>query len=1157
MPPNPDMSTVMSQMAQMQAAQASSANMLASSLGSIQQTIAQMAQATQMGVQTAYHGGAGALQALQLGAATALGDVAAIGGAIGGGLQALSGPPGMAPGIGMAGVSGGGGMSAGGTAFGMGVGTMALLGAAGGIAAWEGTAIAMGAGFRGVTGAGRGFMAATRMGAQIGARTIGGGAARMALGGLIGGGMTAAAAIAVPLAASIAIEEAVSTGIEHMTAVRDVEAVLTQQSGRILAFDPTVDMPRARDSRTLASSIVSDLSSIKGFGPGSAAQFVSQAGELGLFSGAGGDQGSIRAKAKELAESVKEMTALLGTSMEEGLTMLAELKQTGITGDAAPGAILASRGRGRLGGFTGAEMHAVGMRGAQMFRGTGFGPAMGFNAAQNNLAQVSDMVQRGVINNDLVAAMGGRQAMGEAMTQSQVAFMQGGAGRAFIAAGAQGRGGAMAVISGRDTFAGAAMRGIDAGDPTQLAVFLGSQGQVAQDLGPEMIAAAQQAALLRLATGAGVELGDLSTKRQIQALAGIAATPAGQQMLGIRGLDQATLLATQTINAPEAMTRQVQAMRSEAWRESMLRYNQQNIGFGGVWNDVTTFGRAAGRQIGRPFVAARNAMADAYDSIGESVGDYWNEERTEILPKASIEVLNRAEAGRINESLKHPEQQEQEMSRILDPESMARVKKQAESVTLSGSLSQISEQARVGGYTLLGSEKETFGSRFLSPGTGQGGMFRGKAGEPVFTIEAVRTTEAEAISGGATTLQKAFMQKGQLTAAQRDEDRALFNKNAESWLELTPQEMTQLGMSRLNRVGRTHITSVRRYGGGKGEARQLGTRAVAFMHDKSNPKEARMEIQRKYFLQRAGGDKEAAARMEVRMGASDLVDERRRAIDFESGAELLQSEEESLRISLRGGMDKLSETLLGESDDKTYKFMRRNMDLIAKLVGSRDSKFDADIAAVELSERAEAAGLQEEVNVGRILRGIQQVDPTSFGILQERATTLDLSTRAKRRREVLQASSEDLVAQIEKVEKPGQDELKAVTIATRIGGARGPNDIVRIVASYNKTDDDRRSLDVIAQKGGVLAEFVRTTRARLDAGEDITAADVDILSGGKGLAGERRVKTDREEQARVEAFASESLKGFKNMNQTTEHLLVISQGMMAEMRRMGIGTSNK
>jgi hypothetical protein len=348
----------------------------------------------------------------------------------------------------------------------------------------------------------------------------------------MGGAGVFAAGVAIPMAAAIAAEEVVNVGISHMGAVRDVEAVMTQQAGRITPFNPSAGVPDARNFR----------------------------GELGLFTGAGAEAGGLRRRAKELADSVKEMTSLLGTSMEEGLTMMAELRQAGFEGAAAPGAVLASRGRGRLGGFTAGEMHAVGMRGAQMFRGTGISPSVGFNAAQSSLAQVSDMVNNNVISNDLVASMGGRQRMAEGMTQSQLAFLQGGAGRAFLAAGAGGQ--AMDFISGRANLADAAMQGIGGRmDPTQMAMFLGRQGQIAGELGPEMIQAAQQRTLFEIAQRGGVKLEGLNRDQQIQALAGLAQTPMGQRVLGIRGPEQAMLLATQAVAAPETMARQAQAMQ--------------------------------------------------------------------------------------------------------------------------------------------------------------------------------------------------------------------------------------------------------------------------------------------------------------------------------------------------------------------------------------------------------------------------------------------------------------------------------------------------------------------------------------------------------------------------------------------------------------------
>ncbi len=1140
MPPNPDMSTVMSQMAQMQAAQASSANMLAASIGSIQQTVSQMANATQLGVQTAYHGGASALNALQLGAATALGDVAAIGGAIGGGLSALSGPSGPAPAPSMGGLGGAGGMAvgAGNLAYGTSVGALGLMGAAGGYAAWEMTATAMGAGFRGVTGAGRGLMAATRMGAQIGARTLGGGAARMALGGLIGGGAVAASAIAIPLAASLAIEEAVSVGIQHMGAVRDVSAVLAQQSDRITGFDPNVVTPRAGQFRGIAASIVGDVARAGGVGVGQAAQFISQAGEMGLFAGAAEGPGGVRGRARELSEAIKEMTSLLGTSMEEGIAMLGELRQVGISGADAPGAILAERGRARLGGFTGAEMRAVGMRGAQMFRGTGFGPSIGFNAAQNNLAQVSDMVQRGIIDNSLVSAMGGRQAMGEAMTQSQLQFMQGGAGRAFLAAGAQGPSGAMDVLAGRATFAQGALQGIDTSDPTKLAIFLGAQGQIAQRMGPEMIGAGQQRALLEFSRRAGLDIHGLSREQQVQALAGLAATPAGQRLLGVQGLDQATLLATQTLEGPASLTRQAQAMRIETQREGLLRYNQQNVGFSGAWFKTTTFFNEAGAAIGAPFGAAYNNVATAWDDFSEDTGQWWNGERTEILTKGSVSAISKA----AKELERDPRRQANAVRAVLDPRDIERVRQKANVVTLSGTMQQIHKEIKARGLTILGDPEETFLSSLGGVLTSVGTL-GGFEATRVFEVEAVQSVQIEAENRQSNAMVRARLERVSKTAEVREADARVVDEMLAKPVRLTEDEMRLVGFNKfVTTAGGVDFVK-------QGKDKDINRFVTAFFDDKSIPVGNKTEFAKEWALRVSGGDKEKALLVMTDPGifSPELQEALSRGIDETTQASAMQSDSKKLDELFKESAAGLAKKLLGGSSNQQIRFIQANMDVVAKLVDSDASPRVAREQAREFSKRAAKVGLSisaERANV-RALQ-VTREEAEELAKFGGRAGLFAFRRRAERA--VGQEAEELLARALERPEGRAapEGEAEAIQFVRRFAQAQF-TDMNQMV---DKLDDTGRQ--------NVLNLLTRSPVTR-ELFEAFTMGDLTDEKSIKKVIGTvegaEEVKVGAGEQARVEAFQSETLKGFRNMNQSVENLLVISQAMVVEMRRMGIGTS--
>ena len=1129
------MATVMSQMMQMQSAQSASTNMLASAIGSLQQTIAQMASATQLGVSTALAGGQTALQSLQLGAATAMGDIGAVGGGIGQALQMMGGPAGApppVPAMAMGGGAGGMTLGPGNIAYGASVGAMALVGAAGGYAAWEMTSPTLGAGLR-----------AVGQGARVGARLLGGAGIRGAIGGAIGGGAVAMGAIALPLAAGLAVEEAVNIGIERIGAVRDVEAILTQQAGRITAFDPNMGIPSVGQFRGVASQIVGDLARTN-LGAGGAAQFVSQAAELGLFTGAGADPQGIRGRARELAEAVNEMTRLLGTSMQESLTMMAELRQVGFEGAGAPGAVLASRGRGRLGGFTAAEMHAVGMRGAQAFRGMGISPTVGFNAAQNNLAQISDMVNNNLISNDLVASMGGRQRMAEAATQSMAGFLQTGAGQAFLASGAQGAGGAMGFISGQQDLATAAMMGLGGGgDPRDIAQFLGARGRIARELGPEAIAAGQQRVLLEMLERSGLQMRGLGRQEQIDVLSGIALM--GQKELGIRGPEQAELLATRLLATPDTLTRQAQAMRAESWRETLTRYNEQNVGFSGAWFKTTTFFNELGAGIGQPFAAVRNAVATAYDDFSEDTGNWWNEEGVEILTKGNVETVAKFQ----RDLERDPRAQERALQTILDPKDIERLRKRANVVTLTGTMTEINDQIKAKGLVVLGGAEETY----LSKAAGLGARLSLGAfviDEQIldatreFTVSAIQSTEVEARNRLSNEVSAARIKRTNMTAETRKATERVVDEMLQKPVKLSPSEEIMLGMRRQD------------YPGAPPEAypvdpeKDPSTQSLAFINDPEKDEETRADWAIEHARRSTGGNEEQMAIFLT----SDVVPKNIQGItaeraNIETLSRGLESDPAKLSRQFKESARGLSETILGGTSNKEIRFIQTQMDLVSVLTDSNTSARVGVEAANEFAKRGRRIGL--EINAGRTFARARQVEREAAR--EFRAFGGETGLVAMQRRIAVGAERE-VEAMEERILKRGRGgiaaagEAEAFRVAERIAAVGGEfEDVNRIVDDLSS--EQQSNLLRITDRSPVMRQLIQTAIESDRQDEQAIKKTVGLV------AGVQRVKTDPTDQARVEAFQSETIKGFKGINQTISDNLALSSALLNDAQRLGIQVS--
>lgn len=636
--PDPGIQSISSQMEMMQQMQSAQSGMLVGAITALQQTIRDLAEAGRVGAITARQSGSAALASIQYGAATAIGDLRSVGQAI----QAITPGPGPAPPVGGAMIPAGGGRTVAGPGIvhGASVGALTGLGLAGEIVAFE--AIATAGGGMATLGA------MARGGFAVGRGLMGGGAILGTAGGLAGGALGAAGAIAVPLAAAYAVGKVAELGIEHISAAGSINNLLRQNMWRNVPFDPNVD-PSRMNFRPLAQEITRDITQMRGggFGGGEAAQIVGMGMELGLFQGAGGAD-EIRGRARDLAAAVRDMTRDLGTSLQESMMMMAEVKQAGFDPTAAGGVLIQARGMGRAGGFTGAEMHMAGMRGAQAFRGLGVSPAFGYNAAQSNLATASQLTMTGAVPPWLVASMGGRQGMADQMTQGVANFINSPIGNVFAAAmnapGGQGN-----LQGGFDELGAAALQGAG-GTAGQYVEFLARRRGLLEQAGPEA-AQAFRARMISRAFETEVlqndpsfrEMWDKMDKAQRGERIGEYAAARFVGSMGIGSADEARVLGQLTQN-PQTFDSQSQAMRAEMHRTSMDRYYEEHGPMGWMRRTITRpLGRGLeqiGADIARPFVA----LAAEAEEITTDVSDwmYGVEQRT--ISESDIRALSRTEA---------------------------------------------------------------------------------------------------------------------------------------------------------------------------------------------------------------------------------------------------------------------------------------------------------------------------------------------------------------------------------------------------------------------------------------------------------------------------------------------------------------------------------
>jgi len=289
----------------------------------------------------------------------------------------------------------------------------------------------------------------------LGSRVAGtalGGTAGMALGGAAGGVLGAASAVALPAAAYYGLFEAAGEMTQHAEVRGQMRDYLQQTSWRYMGGRGFTSGERRDISKNLAYQAMSD----RDFDYGEMQGILQTGTELGMFN-ATRDAEDFKRKFKELKEGLKTIASTMKVSLDEGMQLMAELKQGGFyTGAEQGAAAIRGAGLGFVSGFSAREMHEVGLRGAAMFRGTGTPTRFGFEMAQVNVAAVQQMQRMGAISQEDVNQMGGVFGAGMQMTQLTGRFMQTQYGRAMGAILASGPGGtpnqeaAMRLLAGEN-----------------------------------------------------------------------------------------------------------------------------------------------------------------------------------------------------------------------------------------------------------------------------------------------------------------------------------------------------------------------------------------------------------------------------------------------------------------------------------------------------------------------------------------------------------------------------------------------------------------------------------------------------------------------------------------------------------------------------------
>lgn len=237
--------------------------------------------------------------------------------------------------------------------------------------------------------------------------------------GMIAGGMLGAAAVS-PIGAAVADnfriqEHLANTSFRYMTGSdRDMltgRGFSRQARADIANF--AIDLER-NDFRVNMADVENIM--VKGT-------------NAGLFEGTR-DVEDFKEKFRGLVDKVKRITATLNTTASEGIEVIRAYKDMGITSTQdVIGMSMASDAMGIASGRTGMEMTAIGMQGANIFRGTGISMKTGFQLNQMNATRAQLAYTSGVISADELAQAGGVEGMSQTMTANALAGMQTGVGR--------------------------------------------------------------------------------------------------------------------------------------------------------------------------------------------------------------------------------------------------------------------------------------------------------------------------------------------------------------------------------------------------------------------------------------------------------------------------------------------------------------------------------------------------------------------------------------------------------------------------------------------------------------------------------------------------------------------------------------------------------
>lgn len=219
---------------------------------------------------------------------------------------------------------------------------------------------------------------------------------------------------------------------------REMNAFLESSSFRYAGAGSSMSDPRIGGMNLAARRETTDF--IKGMdvkdpsmGMEDLSKVLRESTQLGMFTGVS-DVDTFKKKFKDIIDGVKSVTRVLGTSLEDGLKVMKDLKAINIDPSQVREVVTQADAVGKLTGRTGQEIVGLGLQGAELFRGTGIEAKIGYQSNVMNMAALRSARDAGILSQEAVIQAGGEEALAQRMTASGLGFVQSAAGRGFGAA---------------------------------------------------------------------------------------------------------------------------------------------------------------------------------------------------------------------------------------------------------------------------------------------------------------------------------------------------------------------------------------------------------------------------------------------------------------------------------------------------------------------------------------------------------------------------------------------------------------------------------------------------------------------------------------------------------------------------------------------------